>query len=51
MQDTLNRTPKDINPAAFPYLDNQTAKLSPQLQVLEALGLLKNNPFPFKPPE
>jgi hypothetical protein len=28
-----------------------TAKLSPQPQVLEALGLLKTKPLPFNPPE
>jgi hypothetical protein len=27
----------------------QTEKLSPQLHVLEAFGLLKVNPFPFNP--
>jgi len=30
---------------------NYNEKLSPQPQVLLALGLLNINPFPFKPPE
>ncbi len=29
----------------------QTVKLSPQPQVRAALGLLKKNPLPFRPPE
>ena len=38
----------------FPNLtliSNYKEKLSPQPHVLDALGLLKTNPFPFKPPE
>ncbi len=40
---------KNVQLAANSYC--YTAKLSPQLQVRDALGLLKTKPLPFKPPE